>query len=107
METIALAKKLFSMSFRGTEYLFRPRFFMYKPFPKTALWTKLVENGYNIETLLNYSDFIIDVEYFNKHAWGTTLKLSELNPEEIANIINEFYSFINNKKNNDGRSLSV
>lgn len=99
-ETIALAKKLFSMSFHNSEYLFRPRIFMYKPFPKTGLWTELVMNGYDVETLLSYADFEVDVKYFNKHAWGSTLQLSDVEPKEITDMINHFYTFIDKRKNN-------
>jgi anaerobic magnesium-protoporphyrin IX monomethyl ester cyclase len=105
-ETIAFAKELFLNSKIQNKYFFSPRIFIYKPFPKTPMWTNLLLEGYTLQELLSYHDFEIDVEYFNKHAWGTSLKLSELEPVELNNLINAFYSFLENH-NNNGAKISI
>jgi radical SAM superfamily enzyme YgiQ (UPF0313 family) len=98
IETIDLAKEIFNVSIRHNEHYFRPRIFMYKPFPKTALWNRLLSDGYNESDLMRFHDFEVDVEYFNKHAWGSVTQLSQMSPTDIIEVINQFYIFINNKE---------
>lgn len=92
--TINLAKKIFEQSLSIDKYLFKPRIFMYKMIPKTRLWTEFIKNGYNEDTLLKYVDFEVQVTYYNKHAWGSLHKFSEVEPKDIIEIINSFYTYI-------------
>jgi anaerobic magnesium-protoporphyrin IX monomethyl ester cyclase len=92
--TIDLAKRLFEVGRVGEKSFFRPRVFMFKPMPGSALWAQLLAEGYSEEEMLDYADFHVDNDYFKKHAWGAAVTYSLLDPHEIQEIINAFYNDI-------------
>ncbi|URN09428.1 B12-binding domain-containing radical SAM protein [Actinomadura madurae] len=92
--TIDLARGLHAAGRLGAEHLFRPRVFMFKPMPGSALWTRLRAEGRTEREMLDYSDFEVDKEYFRKHAWGAATRYSLVDAAEIHQMINRFYSEI-------------
>ncbi|WP_295677124.1 radical SAM protein [uncultured Mucilaginibacter sp.] len=90
-QTLTFAKKIFDLSHQSNKAYFDPRIFIYKPFPKTPMWTQLLLDGYKEDELLKYHDFELDISYFNKHAWRSNLQLSEVEPHVLTELINEFY----------------
>ncbi|MEO3810305.1 radical SAM protein [Sphaerisporangium sp. B11E5] len=87
--TLTLAKHL-----HATAPLFRPRLFMFKPMPGSALWTTLLAEGHPEDRLLDYTDFHVTPDYFKKHAWGTAVRYSEVAPRTIHAMIDAFYAEI-------------
>ncbi|MFC6083435.1 B12-binding domain-containing radical SAM protein [Sphaerisporangium aureirubrum] len=92
--TVDLAERLHATTADSAAHMFRPRLFMYKPMPGSALWTTLLTEGHSEEDMLSYADFHVDADYFKKHAWGTAAKYSQVDPAEIQSMINAFYATI-------------
>jgi anaerobic magnesium-protoporphyrin IX monomethyl ester cyclase len=89
--TVALARELAFLPARsGTEGV-RCSIFAYKPMPGSKLWEQLIAEGYTASQLLDYTDFELAVPEFQKHAWRSSLKLSELGPGELSERIDRFY----------------
>ena len=98
--TVSLAKRLATIPvLPGLEGI-RCSLFAYKPMPGSKLWTDLTSQHYNESELLQYVDFELSVSEFQKHAWRSKLKLSELTPEELSLRIDDFYS-VTEKTNSD------
>jgi anaerobic magnesium-protoporphyrin IX monomethyl ester cyclase len=94
-QTIALATKLATLpDLRGPEPI-TCSVFAYKPMPGSQLWNDLLMRGYNEDQLLQYTDFEVSVKMWQKHAWQSSLKLSELTPEQLAERIDRFYTVAN------------
>ncbi|WP_169803801.1 B12-binding domain-containing radical SAM protein [Actinomadura rubrobrunea] len=88
--TIDLARRLHAV---GGSF-FRPRIFMFKPMPGSALWQSLLAAGHSMDELLDYADFELERTYYNKHAWGTNRKYALVPPNVIQEMINDFYTSI-------------
>ncbi|WP_189333961.1 B12-binding domain-containing radical SAM protein [Actinoplanes ianthinogenes] len=90
-QTLSFARDLASVGSRSGRQGVRCLVFGYKPMPGSALWADLLRAGHTEEELLSFTDFTLTVPEFQKHAWRSSLTLSELNPEEISQMIDEFY----------------
>lgn len=90
--TIALATRLVNIPAPPGSASVRCSIFVYKPMPGSKLWSELLRRGHSESQLLRYTDFVLSVEEFQKHAWQSALQLSELTPGQLARRINEFYS---------------
>jgi anaerobic magnesium-protoporphyrin IX monomethyl ester cyclase len=94
-QTIALATKLASLpDLTGPEPI-TCSVFAYKPMPGSQLWSDLLRKGYSEDQLLQYTDFEMSVKTWQKHAWQSSLKLSELTPNQLAARIDAYYTAAN------------
>ncbi|MFF5263140.1 B12-binding domain-containing radical SAM protein [Actinomadura viridis] len=92
--TLGLARRLHDTGLAGGVAHFRPRVFMFKPMPGSALWTRLLAEGRTEEEMLDYADFDVEQDYFRKHAWGAGSRYSLVEPEDVHALINAFYGEI-------------
>jgi anaerobic magnesium-protoporphyrin IX monomethyl ester cyclase len=90
LETTELAIHLADRPTSGPQV--RCSLFVYKPMPGSALWGDLLDQGYSEEQLLGYTDFELEVRQFQKHAWQSSLWLAELRPQDLAALVDRFYS---------------
>lgn len=90
--TLKLAKKLYHLHRTKDGSMFRPRIFVFKPFPGTEFWRMLLQQGFAKNQILDsFEEFHFESGYFNKHGWGTTLNFSEVPVEQIIDKIDDFY----------------